>query len=51
MKIEQIELLHALNRLDELASIASEDNGNGEATQQAKDYKLLFNYIKNHDNN
>lgn len=40
-------LIDALNRLDEFASIATEDNDNGEAEQQRKDYKLLFDFIKN----
>jgi ssDNA-binding Zn-finger/Zn-ribbon topoisomerase 1 len=38
-------LIDALNRMDELASIATQDNDNGEAEQLEKDYNLLFNFI------
>ena len=44
--MKKSKLIEALNRLDELASIASADNDNGEAQQQVKDYKLLFDFIE-----
>ena len=40
-KITKKILINALNRLDELASYATEDNDNGEAQAQQKDYDLL----------
>lgn len=39
------ELLDALNRIDELASITAEDNDNGEAEQLEKDYNMIFDFI------
>lgn len=39
-------LLDALNRLDAFASMATQDNDNGEAEEQAKDYNTLFDFIK-----
>lgn len=39
--------LEALNRIDELASIAVQDNDNGEADTLAKDYQTVFDYIIN----
>lgn len=42
---KNLELLDALNRIDEFACYATEDNDNGEAQQLAKDYNLLFNFI------
>ncbi len=38
--------IEALNRIDQFACLAVEDNDNGEAEQLAKDYKLVFNYIQ-----
>lgn len=43
--MKKSKLIDALNRLDEFASMATEDNDNGEAQQQAKDYKLLFDFV------
>jgi hypothetical protein len=39
-------MLEALNRLDDWASQTTQDNNNGEAEQQTKDYTLLFNFIQ-----
>lgn len=39
-------LFDALNRLDAFASMATQDNDNGEAEEQAKDYNTLFDFIK-----
>jgi len=39
--------IEALNRLDEFASQATQDNDNGEANQQERDYNLLFNFLRN----
>ena len=44
-KITKKILINALNRLDELASYATEDNDNGEAQAQQKDYDLLFDFL------
>lgn len=40
-------LIEALNRMDEFASEATQDNDNGEAEQLEKDYNLLFEFISN----
>ena len=42
---KQNKYIEALNRLDELASYATQDNDNGEAEQQEKDYNLLFDFL------
>jgi len=39
-------LLDALNRLDGLASESTNNENTFEAQQQAKDYKLLFDFIE-----
>ncbi len=41
------DLVDALNRIDELASITTADNDNGEAEQQEKDYDLLYLFLIN----
>lgn len=46
-KITKEALIDALNRMDEFACVATEDNDNGEAQQLDKDYKMLFAFIKN----
>ncbi len=43
---KQDKIIDALNRIDELASVTTQDNDNGEAEEQAKDYDLVFDYIK-----
>lgn len=39
------ELIDALNRLDELASYRTQDNDDGEADAQLKDYTILFDFL------
>lgn len=41
-------LFDALNRIDEHASRAVEDNDNGEAEQYSKDFNLMFDFINTH---
>jgi hypothetical protein len=44
---ERNKVLDALNRIDELACYAVQDNDNGEAEQLEKDYNMVFDFIKN----